>query len=328
MGKVSARSAASGVALVALSLASGCSRSDASGMTATDSDSAVVIDTAPPVTAPNVDDGSGYVVDGPLVMTPECPLPEPNGCDPGDALLEGVLRFDASCAFVEGDGWRYAMLWDHGVSWDEAQQVLITSDGELMRSGDAIASGGGEGTPANLALIYSDAVLPSALEDCASQPGTSGFWIGYASPIADGARSTRRAPLPNRRSRPPVERASRPPTVICPRGPRRAGYCSNDAGRAVGQRGDRRLPVRPTTVRRCATGRPESEGAVVCADDVEELTITMSLEGDVIETTRRLNGTCTQLPRLPRGRPCRLLEHLDRTRRNAVDTLSLLFVSA
>ena len=140
-----------------------------------------------------VTDEPGYRVDGPLVVAPACGR-SGDDCDPGDALLSGVIRFDGSCSFVDsfrGDdsvddaaagGPIVALLWMHGAEWDASVDAVRVAPDVVIRDGDVVDVGGGGGSLDNLEHWYPGIEIPAQLAECASEAGVSGFWIGSAVP--------------------------------------------------------------------------------------------------------------------------------------------------
>jgi hypothetical protein len=138
-----------------------------------------------------VTDDSGYRVDGPLVVAPACGRSD-GDCDPGDALISGVIRFDGSCTFVDsfrGDdsvddaaagGPTVAVLWMHGAEWDASVDAVRVAPDVVIRDGDVVDVGGGDGSLDNLEYWYPGVEVPARLVECASEAGVSGFWIGSA----------------------------------------------------------------------------------------------------------------------------------------------------
>jgi hypothetical protein len=126
---------------------------------------------------------SGYLVDGPLVIAPECvTTAERLDCDGGDALLEGVLHIEDGCAFVDGgaDHAYYTVVWDSGTTWDEATAEVVTVNGERVGDGGFVSLGGGESSNANMSVLYPGIEPPPHLGACASREGVVGFWnAGY-----------------------------------------------------------------------------------------------------------------------------------------------------
>ena len=139
------------------------------------------------------DNDRGYLVDGPLVVAPTCGRSD-DDCDPGDALISGVIRFDESCSFVDSyrgdsslddaatDGQTFALLWMHGVEWDASIEAVRVAPDIVVRDGDVVDVGGGGGDLDNLEYWYPGTEVPARLSECASQEGVSGFWIGSAVP--------------------------------------------------------------------------------------------------------------------------------------------------
>jgi hypothetical protein len=137
----------------------------------------------PVLTVESTSAESGYRVDGPLVIAPKCMRsPEQGNCDGGDALLEGVLRIQDGCAFVDGgvELSYYTVVWAFGTAWDDATSEVVTVDGQRLASGGFVSLGGGESSVANMSVLYPGIEPPAQLNECASRGGVVGFWnSGY-----------------------------------------------------------------------------------------------------------------------------------------------------
>jgi hypothetical protein len=141
------------------------------------------VETVPPSVAGTDVEGpvtleGGYVVDGPLVMQPECGPPDV--CVQMDALLEGELALVDGCALV-GDivsGARTLVLWPFGTRFDAANNHVVAPGEVRLPKADRVSIPGGYSS-SDAVVALTGAELPSVFVDCLQLSGVEGFWVAH-----------------------------------------------------------------------------------------------------------------------------------------------------
>ncbi len=80
-------------------------------------------------------------IDGPVMRYQETSSPSGNLA----ALLQGLLQLDGDCLYLvqEAPGERFPVLWPAGTRWDQSNQSVVLSNGEVMPIGGAVEGRGG-----------------------------------------------------------------------------------------------------------------------------------------------------------------------------------------
>jgi hypothetical protein len=92
-------------------------------------------------TAPSTGAVTENGVDGPVMRYPQ-PTSE---AEELAAPVRGVLQLEGSClyVFVDEAGERYPVVWPAGTQWDDADESVISPNGERMPIGSRVVGGGG-----------------------------------------------------------------------------------------------------------------------------------------------------------------------------------------
>ena len=61
------------------------------------------------------------------------------------AEVEGQITIRDGCVYLTAPGGDHPVIFPYGTGWDEAQQAVVLSSGEVVRDGDWIYNGGGGG---------------------------------------------------------------------------------------------------------------------------------------------------------------------------------------